>query len=207
MENRIRIQRLGSAEEALRLDREFAQRYLWYRPGDYFANCLEENRSGSRVTLMAFFDETLAGCCHLLYRSEYSFFRDEQIPEINDLNVFPEYRRNKIATRLFDELELIASKTSKYVGLGVGLYEDYGNAQRMYTSRGYVLDGKGLTYKNIQVKPGKPVMVDDDLIIYLVKELQDHNLTEVGGRTRDEADSKFRQSDHHSGRKSVIDEK
>lgn len=138
--------------------------------------CLEENRSGSRVTFMAFFDETLAGCCHLLYRSEYSFFRDEQIPEINDLNVFPEYRRNKIATRLFDELEHVATNTSKYVGLGVGLYEDYGNAQRMYTSRGYVLDGKGLTYKNVQVKPGKPVMVDDDLIIYLVKELQDNNL-------------------------------
>lgn len=67
-----------------------------------------------------------------------------------------EYRRKKVASSLFDELEHIASKTSDYIGLGVGLYKDNGYAQRMYTSRGYVMDGNGLTYKNVHVPPGKP---------------------------------------------------
>ena len=112
------------------------------------------------------------GCCHLLFNSDYPFFRDNRIPEINNLNVFPEYRRKKIASTIFDELEAIVSTLSRYIGLGVGLYKDYGNAQRMYTSRGYVMDGNGMTYKNVQVEPGKSVMVDDDLIIYLIKDLK-----------------------------------
>ncbi|WP_246054229.1 GNAT family N-acetyltransferase [Paenibacillus anaericanus] len=120
---------------------------------------------------MAFYEDQLAGCCHLLYESKYPFFQSDNIPEINDLNVFPEFRRKGIASKLFDEIESIAATTSKYIGLGVGLYKDYGNAQMMYGNRGYVMDGKGMTYSNIQVQPGHSVMVDDELLIYLVKEL------------------------------------
>lgn len=38
----------------------------------------------------------------------------------------------------------------------------------MYISRGYVLDGRGISYKNVPVNPGETVMVDDDLLLYLV---------------------------------------
>jgi len=168
----ITIKRLTTKEEAELLDQQFAAQYPWYRSGDYYYKCLEENQSNKRVTLLAYYKGELAGACHLLYYSPYSFFREQNIPEINDLNVFPEYRRNKIASRLFDELEQLASRTSEYIGLGVGLYKDYGNAQRMYTSRGYTMDGNGLIYNNIQVTPGEPVMVDDDLLLYLIKKLK-----------------------------------
>jgi GNAT superfamily N-acetyltransferase len=167
----ITIKQLSNSDEAGLLDHEFSQRYPWYRQGDYYLKCLYENLEGKRISLMALYEGSLAGCCHLLYHSEYPFFRDQNIPEINDLNVFPEYRRKKIASKLFDDLELIASKTSKYIGLGVGLYQDYGNAQRMYGKRGYVMDGKGIIYKNTQVQPGQSAIVDDDLLVYLVKEL------------------------------------
>lgn len=73
---------------------------------------------------------------------------------------------------MFDELERIAAKDSRFIGLGVGLYKDYGNAQRMYTARGYILDGRGMMYNNIPVIPGQLVMVDDDLLLYLTKDLQ-----------------------------------
>lgn len=171
MKDIIILKQLSNTAETDILDHGFSQRYGWYCKGDYFHKCLEENLEGKRITLMAFYEEALAGCCHLLYNSEYPNFRNDNIPEINDLNVFPEYRRRKIASRVFDELEMIASKTSRYIGLGVGLYVDYGNAQKMYGKRGYVMDGKGMTYKNNQVQAGQPVMVDDDLLIYLVKEL------------------------------------
>lgn len=168
----INIKRLTTSQEAELLDHKFSEQYKWYKRGDYYQRCLQENIAGSRITLMAYYADQLAGCCHLLLNSEYPYFRDNHIPEINDLNVFVEYRRKRIASKMFDELETIVSHTSRYIGIGVGLYKDYGNAQRMYNSRGYVMDGNGITYKNVQVEPGKSVIVDDDLVIYLIKELK-----------------------------------
>ncbi|CAG7594650.1 hypothetical protein PAESOLCIP111_00004 [Paenibacillus solanacearum] len=168
----IKINRLTTIEEADLLDHKFSEQFIWYKQGEYFRKCLEENIAESRITLIAYYEDQLAGCCHLLFNSDYPFFRDNKIPEINDLNVFHEYRRRKIASTMFDELEAIVTTSSRYIGLGVGLSKDYGNAQRMYTTRGYMMDGNGMTYKNVQVEPGKSVMVDDDLIIYLIKDLK-----------------------------------
>lgn len=173
MTNPISIKQLSTREEASVLDVEFSKRYPWYTSKDYFYKCLEENDQGSRVTLLAYFEGTLAGCCHLLLASDYPNFKRDNIPEINDLNVFPEFRRKGIASKLFDEFEEIASKRSGQIGLAVGLYKDYGNAQRMYNKRGYVMDGHGISYKNIEVKPGEQVSVDDDLLLYLIKDLLD----------------------------------
>ncbi|WP_240037197.1 hypothetical protein [Paenibacillus amylolyticus] len=41
----------------------------------------------------------------------------------------------------------------------------------MYNKRGYYMDGQGIVYNNIEAKPGEKVMVDDDLLIYLTKAL------------------------------------
>jgi len=43
-----------------------------------------------------------------------------------------------------DQAEQIIAERSDIVGIGVGLYADYGTAQRMYARRGYVPDGHGL---------------------------------------------------------------
>ncbi|WP_042127468.1 MULTISPECIES: GNAT family N-acetyltransferase [unclassified Paenibacillus] len=172
MKEVISITRLTTIEEAEILDFKFAEHFGWYQRGDYYRQCLKENQTNKRVTLIAHYNDSVAGCCHLLYESKYPFFREDHIPEINDLNIFPEYRRKQIASKLFDELERIAAKDFRFIGLGVGLYKDYGNAQRMYTARGYILDGRGMMYNNVPVIPGQPVMVDDDLLLYLTKDLQ-----------------------------------
>ncbi|GGG77365.1 GNAT family N-acetyltransferase [Paenibacillus radicis (ex Gao et al. 2016)] len=167
----ITLTRLSTREEAAILDQAFSAIYPWYSSSDYYMKCLGENQEGKRVTLIAYYGKELAGCCHLLYNSAYPDFNRNQIPEINDLNVFPAYRRKGIAHAMFDELEATAAKTGNKIGLGVGLYKDYGNAQRMYTTRGYMLDGNGIRYGNEEVKPGATVTVDDDLLLYLVKTL------------------------------------
>jgi len=69
-----------------------------------------------------------------------------------------------------DEAEKRISERSKIIGIGVGLYPDYGAAQRMYVLRGYVPDGKGLFQKGQHVKPGQEVCIDDDLALFLTKE-------------------------------------
>ena len=79
------------------------------------------------------------------------------------------YRNKGIGTALLKIAEDTAFKQSDIVGLGVGLYTDYGNAQKLYVKSGYIPDGNGLTYKNKKVKPGSQTRVDDELLIWMVK--------------------------------------
>ncbi|MBB3109753.1 GNAT superfamily N-acetyltransferase [Paenibacillus phyllosphaerae] len=139
---------------------------------EYYAQCLEENRSGIRTTIFAEVDREIAGCVHLLQHSSYPHFAEQAIPEINDLNVLPAYRRNGVASALLDHMEQLAYQNGDVIGLGVGLYEDYGAAQRLYCKRGYVPDGKGVYYRNEKVAPGASVAVDDELILYFTKTLK-----------------------------------
>ncbi len=113
----------------------------------------------------------MAGCVNLILQSSYSFFRENEIPEINALDVFPEFRRQGIASKMFDVCEEQTSHFSNYIGVGVGLNENYGNAQRLYCNRGYIPDGKGVMYNCEKVPPGLSVTVDDNLALYLIKNL------------------------------------
>lgn len=106
-----------------------------------------------------------------MFISGYPNFKRDNIPKINDLNVFSEFRRKGIASKMLDEFERIVSKRSRFIGLAVGLYKDYGHAQIMYNKRGYNMDGNGIFYKNVEVESGEQVTVDDDLLLYLIKEL------------------------------------
>ncbi|WP_426446897.1 GNAT family N-acetyltransferase [Paenibacillus sp. S-38] len=142
------------------------------RPGSYFEQCLAENVSGTRVTLLACEDEVILGVAHLKYRSEYPYFGERGIPEINDLLVFAAYRRRGIANLLIGELERTAGERHEEMGIGVGLYKDYGSAQRIYCRRGYIPDGQGIMYENRPVAPGEQVRVDDELVLYLTKKLR-----------------------------------
>ncbi len=57
------------------------------------------------------------------------------------------------------------------MGIGFGLYADYGAAQRLYVQMGYVPDGHGLTWNNEPARAGDMVRVDDDLVLWLRKPL------------------------------------
>ena len=46
-------------------------------------------------------------------------------------------------SRLLEIAEKEVATKGDIVGIGVGLYEDYGPAQRLYIKRGYIPDGKG----------------------------------------------------------------
>ncbi len=90
-----------------------------------------------------------------------------------DLNVLPAYRKMGIGSLLLDTAEKEAATRSKVVGIGVGLYvgEDsgYGAAQRLYVKRGYIPDGKGVTYNYQPTIPGNGYALDDDLALWFTK--------------------------------------
>ncbi|WP_339206294.1 GNAT family N-acetyltransferase [Paenibacillus sp. FSL K6-3182] len=137
---------------------------------DYIARCWEENKTGQRVTLVAFYKGQFAGWLHLLSQSYYPYFQQNNIPEINNFDVIPALRRKGIGNALMDGIEQIAFEKYGIVGIGVGLYSSYGSAQRIYARRGYIPDGRGISYENVIVKPGSMVRVDDELVLYMVKE-------------------------------------
>lgn len=133
----------------------------------------EEHQKGMRtVYLLEKEDELIIGYASLLGLSEYSDFRNTGTPEVNDVWVAEEWRNMGLGKMLMLHIEDIARiEGFKQIGIGVGLYSDYGKAQRLYVHLGYIPDGKGITYKTIPVTPGKEYPVDDDLILWMTKSL------------------------------------
>ncbi|WP_223145278.1 GNAT family N-acetyltransferase [Microbacterium sp. ANT_H45B] len=109
-----------------------------------------------------------------MWKSEYPPFAEEGIPEVSDLNVLPRFRRSGIASGLLDQIEQAAAQRSSVVGLGVGLYADYGAAQRIYVRRGYIPDGRGVMYENQPVPAGETVPLDDDATLMFTKQIDRH---------------------------------
>ena len=85
--------------------------------------------------------------------------------------MLPQFRWRGIATALVDECERLIRERSAIAGIGVGLHPGYNAAQRMYVLRGYVPDDRGVTYKNRYVVEGETLPFDDDLVLYLTKDL------------------------------------
>lgn len=131
-----------------------------------------EHAQGQRLVLLAEVTTRLVGYGSLLLLSQHPPFRDAGVPEIQDLVVAEEQRHQGIGTQIIHGLEELAkSRGYPHVGIGVGLYRDYGSAQRLYVQRGYIPDGRGISYRNNSVEPGSTVRVDDDLLLWLVKSL------------------------------------
>ncbi|WP_238655818.1 GNAT family N-acetyltransferase [Paenibacillus piscarius] len=142
------------------------------KPIEYIEQCWKENEEEQRLTLIAWQGSEFAGWGHVVYTSNYPYFAENHIPEIQNLDVVPPVRKCGIGSVLMEALE--AEVFAKYdsAGIGFGLYDSYGTAQRLYVKRGYVPDGRGLMYDNQPVVPGSQVRVDDELTLYLVKTRQ-----------------------------------
>ncbi len=144
----------------------------WDKPASLFEGYLAEAAAGDRVCLVAVRDGGPAGYCTLVWRSGYPPFREAGIPEIKDLNVLPDHRRHGCGSALLAALEEQAGRRGPVVGLGVGLYADYGPAQRLYAARGYRPDGRGMMYREHPVQPGSPIPIDDDACLFQTLRLE-----------------------------------
>jgi hypothetical protein len=55
----------------------------------------------------------------------------------------------------------------------------------LYAKRGYIPDGRGVTYRDRYVEEGAPVVLDDDLVLHLTKGLGQQPVgDEASGRLR-----------------------
>jgi GNAT superfamily N-acetyltransferase len=143
----------------------------WNKPASQYERYLSEQINGDRETLVAFAEDVFAGYLNVVWRPSYPPFRESGIPEIQDFNVLPQFRRKGVGSQLMERAERVASERSPIVGIGVGMTADYGAAQRLYVLRGYVPDGRGLVSHNRFPAYGEMVPVDDDLVLHFTKRI------------------------------------
>lgn len=143
----------------------------WHKPAEQYRSYLREQVQGDRDIIIAVLDGNFAGYVTVLYSSQYPPFRDRGVPEISDLNVLMQYQRCGIGAALVLQAEKLISQTASCAGIGVGLLKDYGSAQKLYIKLGYCPDGLGITYKYQPIIHGASVTADDDLVLWLTKQL------------------------------------
>lgn len=143
----------------------------WKKPTSLFEQYLKEQQNNQRTSWVACLENHIAGYITLKWQSEYQDFLTNNIPEIKDLNVLPEYRNLGIGNKLLETAEAMAKEKSNVIGIAVGLHKSYGAAQKLYIKHGYVPDGEGLTYNSKPVEFGESVIVDDDLVLWLTKKI------------------------------------
>jgi GNAT superfamily N-acetyltransferase len=144
----------------------------WNKPASQYERYLMEQALKVRDMYIARVEGRFAGYITICWLSSYAPFREKQIPEIMDFNVLPKFRRQGIGTQLMDRAEAEIVKVGPVAGIGVGMTPDYGAAQRLYVLRGYIPDGNGLYYLGRPTQHGQTIKVDDNLALYLTKELR-----------------------------------
>jgi GNAT superfamily N-acetyltransferase len=143
----------------------------WPKPRSLFERYVAEQGDDRRVVLVAWWGTDVCGYANVVWQPDYPLFREAGIPEIQDLNVLPAFRNRGIASRIMDAAEEVIAARSPVVGIGVGLYADYGAAQRLYVKRGYIPDGCGASWRGRPVLGGETVVADDDLALYFTKRI------------------------------------
>ncbi len=134
----------------------------------------EEQQEGIRTVAIVRKGQELLGYGSLLLKSKYPHFVD--IPEIHDIWIYEKHRRQGLGRHLIGWLEALAlQKGYNEVGIGVGLYADYGSSQRLYIKLGYIPDGRGVTYNFQRTTPGVSYLLDDELLLWLKKSLISHS--------------------------------
>ena len=145
--------------------------YGWHPRMETYTQYYLEQCRNERIVFIAEYRGAVAGICTLVLRPAEGPWAGCGIPEIQDLCVFFHVHRRGIGTRLMDAAEREAAKYARQVYLAVGVHSGYGPAQRMYVKRGYNFDGSGVWYKGKQLEQYAPCVNDDDLLLFMSKEL------------------------------------
>ena len=143
----------------------------WPGREEILARYFLEQECGEREVLVAEVEGALAGYITILPCAKQGPFA-EIYPELSDFNVFELFQNQGIGNLLLEEAEKRVKLISDKVTLGVGLHSGYGPAQRLYIKRGYIPDGTGVWYRNQPLEMNATIQNNDDLVLYLSKELE-----------------------------------
>ena len=161
-----------ASDSDLGILQEIAQAMKAHHEPGYFERCLAEQKDGRRTLFLADDGARGLGYAQVNWQPNYLPFRRLQIPELVDLNVIPDARRQGLGEKLVESCEEAArGRGCAEMGISVGVHAGFGAAQRLYARLGYVPDGAGVTYDDAPVTPGDMRAVDDLLTLKLVRKL------------------------------------
>ena len=167
--NEIAVRAMQQADIQALLD-NFAEQG-WAKPREVLENYLDGQNDGSLWVFMADYHDAVAGYAVLYPDANVGPFAHMKLPLISDLIVFYKHQRHGVESAILDAAEKKAAELGDRVQLGVGLHSGYGAAQRLYIKRGYVPDGTGAWYRDSPLEPYADCRNDDDLVLFLVKDL------------------------------------
>ena len=115
----------------------------WVSDGETEARTyLADHAEPDGTSLIATDGADVIGYVAIVWESNYAGFRSRSIPLVHQIAVAGPVRRG-VATLLMDAAEQLAhDRGIATVGITVGLFDEYGPAQRLYGRRGYVPDGR-----------------------------------------------------------------
>ncbi len=133
---------------------------------------LADHAEPEGASLVATRGHDVVGYVAIVWESNFAGFRDRGIPLVHQVAVAGLFRRQGVATLLMDAAEQLARERGiATLGITVGLFDEYGPAQRLYGQRSYIPDGRGACRGQRPLGKGMQVTMDDDLIIWLTKDL------------------------------------
>jgi GNAT superfamily N-acetyltransferase len=165
----------GIAVQPVEGNSESAVRFLieWVSDGEAEARrYLADHAEPDGADLIATVGSDVIGYVAIVWESNFAGFRSRGSPLVHQIAVAGPFRRRGIATLLMDAAEQLArDRGIATLGITVGLFDEYGPAQRLYGRRGYIADGRGACQGQRPLRRGTQVAMDDDLIIWLTKDL------------------------------------
>jgi GNAT superfamily N-acetyltransferase len=133
---------------------------------------LADHAEPEGASLVAARGHDVVGYVAIVWESNFAGFRDRGIPLVHQVAVAGPFQRHGVATLLMDAAEQLARERGiTTLGITVGLFDEYGPAQRLYGQRGYIPDGRGACQGQRPLSKGMQVAMDDDLIMWLTKNL------------------------------------
>ena len=124
-----------------------AVRFLieWVSDGEAEARrYLADHGEPDGASLIATRGPDVIGYVSMVRESGYAGFRSRGIPLVHQIAVAGPFRQQGVATLLMDAAEQLArDRGIVTLGITVGLFDEYGPAQRLYGRRGYIPDGRG----------------------------------------------------------------
>ncbi len=154
---------------------ESAVRFLieWVTDGEAEARrYLVDHAEPDGTGLIATSGSDAVGYVAIVWESSYAGFRSRGIPLVHQIAVGEPWRRRGVATLLMDAAEQLARERGiATLGITVGLFDEYGPAQKMYGRRGYIPDGRGACQGQRPLSKGMQVSMDHDVVMWLTKNL------------------------------------
>ncbi len=158
-------------EDALVLSHAFSELGI-NKPLEIFLSFFSQQQKGERKVFLAEFEGEIAGFISILPSSSIGPFKDDSIPHISDLFVFPNFKGFGIGSKLLETAEKECMRISDKVTFSISLQKSHAKTHVFLSKNGYLPDGTGVWYSDNNIENSETLQIDDNLCLYLIKELK-----------------------------------